>query len=177
MPEPAVVSCPQCGEPGNFLPGKTCGMCGYRLPAIDDRVEPGLAARDPTPKPQTDRRTVATAYDELRELETKRRELNLWSFVFGLPGIGLQVLPQVMAPPAARGAADGPGLLGLAPVGGAVLLLIGFGFYARYKGRSVLWALAGLLSCLGLILMAVLKDYNQDRMNQLKAKIELAEGS
>ena len=176
MTEHVVSSCPQCGEPGTFNPGANCGMCGYQMPAIDDRAEPGPAAAEPARPPLPGRRALASAHEELRGLEAERREMNLWSFVFGLPGLGLQVLPEVMGPPAARGAADGPQLLELAPIGGAVLLLIAFGFYAKYKGRSSLWALAGLLSCLGLLLMAVLKDYNAERINQLKAKIELAEG-
>jgi hypothetical protein len=41
---------------------------------------------------------------------------------------------------------------------GTVLLIIGLGYYARAKGHSGWWGMLGLLSCLGLIILAFLPD-------------------
>jgi len=41
---------------------------------------------------------------------------------------------------------------------GTVLLLIGFAFYARSKGRNPRWCLLALLSIIGWILLILLKD-------------------
>lgn len=41
---------------------------------------------------------------------------------------------------------------------GVSLLIIGLGFYAKAKGYSIVYGLLGLLSCIGLLILAVLPD-------------------
>jgi hypothetical protein len=49
---------------------------------------------------------------------------------------------------------------------GMVLLLIGFDFYIRSKGRSPAWCLLALLSIIGWVVLILLKDKNQSSLNQ-----------
>ena len=42
---------------------------------------------------------------------------------------------------------------------------VGFGYYAKAKGRSILWGLCGFLSLLGLLILALLKDKSGDPWN------------
>ena len=76
-------------------------------------------------------------------------KLNLLSFASGTPGILLMLLPAMLGPPGLP-FAPGPTLLMLL---GSLLFSIGLVFNAQMKGRSNLWALFGLLSCLGLIIL------------------------
>ncbi len=41
---------------------------------------------------------------------------------------------------------------------GTVLLIIGLVYYAKAKGRHPAWGIMGLLSIIGLIVLALLKD-------------------
>jgi len=41
---------------------------------------------------------------------------------------------------------------------GTVLLVIGFGFYVRSKGRSPAWSLLALISIIGWVILVILKD-------------------
>ena len=41
---------------------------------------------------------------------------------------------------------------------GTALLLVGFAYYAKAKGRSPVWCLVAFLSCIGLIILALLED-------------------
>ncbi len=43
-------------------------------------------------------------------------------------------------------------------VAGAVLLLIGFGFYVKSKGRSPAWCLLAPLSIIGWVILILLRD-------------------
>ena len=45
---------------------------------------------------------------------------------------------------------------------GALLLLVGFGYYAKAKGRSPVWGALGLLSIVGLFCLSMLKDLTLD---------------
>ena len=38
------------------------------------------------------------------------------------------------------------------------MVLVGFAYYAKAKGRNPLWCLAAFLSLIGLIILALLKD-------------------
>ena len=67
------------------------------------------------------------------------------SLATGIPGIILQIVGYM---------SQQPGIYLI----GSVLLLIGFGYYAVSKGRSPAWALMGFLSCIGLLVLACLKD-------------------
>ena len=44
---------------------------------------------------------------------------------------------------------------------GAVLFIIGCGYYAKGKGYSGVWGLLGLLSLIGLIILVCFKDRNK----------------
>ena len=48
---------------------------------------------------------------------------------------------------------------------GTSLAIIGFGYYAKAKGRSMAWGLAGFLGLIGLLILAVLKDRSGDPWN------------
>jgi hypothetical protein len=49
-------------------------------------------------------------------------------------------------------------LFGLAGLVGTALLLAGFAYYAKAKGRHPLWCLFAFLGLIGLIVLACLKD-------------------
>ena len=48
---------------------------------------------------------------------------------------------------------------------GTVLAIIGFGYYAKAKGRSMVWGLVGFLGLIGLVVLALLKDKSSDPWN------------
>ncbi len=81
-------------------------------------------------------------------------EYNTKSFVYGIPGIILQTVGLFIR--------DSEGLM--TPLGsiivlcGTGLLLVGFIYYAKAKGRHPAWCLFGFLSLIGLIVLACLKD-------------------
>jgi uncharacterized membrane protein YjjP (DUF1212 family) len=77
---------------------------------------------------------------------------NRWSFVFGAPGIILQIAGTFIGP---WGPAYSSILLG------TVLLMIGLGYYAKAKGQSFAWCAAGFLSVLGLLLLLLLEDKSE----------------
>ena len=47
-------------------------------------------------------------------------------------------------------------------LGGSLLLIIGLGFYAKAKGRHPAWGLMGLLSLIGVLVLACLTDRTDD---------------
>jgi hypothetical protein len=80
------------------------------------------------------------------------KRYNNLSFVFGVPGLILQVVGNFkMSSPESR-----LGLLSY--LAGTVLLLIGFAYYARAKGRHPAWCLVAFLSFIGLVVLALLPD-------------------
>jgi hypothetical protein len=85
---------------------------------------------------------------------------NQKSLMFGVPGLVLQVVGNVLANP--QMGANQPIVGGLCLLAGTALLVVGFAYYAMAKGRSPLWCLAGFLSCCGLIILALLKDQAPD---------------
>lgn len=54
---------------------------------------------------------------------------------------------------------------------GTALLLIGFGFYVRVKGRSPAWCLLALFSLIGWVILILLKDKSCLSANQKDPKI------
>jgi amino acid transporter len=89
--------------------------------------------------------------------------LNRKSLMFGIPGIILQIVGNIAMPtvdPNNPNAADVPMVLGCIGIMllGTVLLIIGLSLYARAKGHSGWWGLMGLLSIIGLIVLACLPD-------------------
>jgi hypothetical protein len=81
-----------------------------------------------------------------------KRYKNL-GFVFGVPGLVLQVVGNLMLSAQPRS-----GLGFVVGLGGTVLLLTGFSYYAKAKGRHPAWCLMAFLSCFGPIIWAFLKD-------------------
>jgi hypothetical protein len=91
---------------------------------------------------------------------------NRKSLMLGLPGLLLQfgcifTANSMAANIKGTGPLPSVGLIVLCEIGiavGGILLIIGLCFYAKAKGHSALWGLLGLLSCIGLLVLAVLPD-------------------
>ena len=85
---------------------------------------------------------------------------NRKSFVFGVPGLLLQIGGNVAVLGASTLAVAGVGRV--VSLVGTVLLLVGLAFYAKAKGRHPAWCLFAFLSIIGLIVLASLKDRAPD---------------
>jgi hypothetical protein len=92
------------------------------------------------------------------------KRYNNLSFAFFIPGMIMQVAGMIL-----QGPPDNPspvqGVAVLLLVVGTILAFIGFGYYAKAKGRSMLWGLCGFLSLVGLVILALLKDKSGDPWN------------
>jgi uncharacterized membrane protein YjjB (DUF3815 family) len=65
-----------------------------------------------------------------------------------------------------KGNSPEPSLVALALLlVGTVLAIVGFGYYAKAKGRSMAWGLFGFLGLIGLVVLALLKDKSGDSWN------------
>ena len=96
-----------------------------------------------------DARVGAITPERASQIKTRIRINNLLSFVLGVPGLGLQVIGQNMG-----------GFLGsVTSLFGTALLIGGLVFYARLRGRSPIYALFGLLSCVGLLVLYFIPKY------------------
>lgn len=82
------------------------------------------------------------------------REYNTRSLLLGLPGLVAQFAGNLMVLFRPELAGLGMGLLIL----GTALLMGGLAFYAVAKGQHPAWALMGLLSLLGFIVLGLLPD-------------------
>lgn len=84
------------------------------------------------------------------------KRYNNLSLALGVPGIILQIVGNLVAQ---ANADNSLGLLGV-PISlvGTGLLVAGLSYYAIAKGRSGWWGLCGFLSCLGLLILLLLKD-------------------
>ena len=88
------------------------------------------------------------------------------SLAVGLPGMLLQIVcaylfNSLFLFPQNPNAVPQAGILILLQLGilaGHVLFIIGLCFYAKAKGYSALLGLLGLLSCIGLLIIALLPD-------------------
>jgi hypothetical protein len=90
----------------------------------------------------------------------KKKENNI-SLLLGVPGLILQIAGYFVTSAAQQQGA--PTLIGNGlTLVGTILLISGLCFYAIAKGRSPLWGLMGLLSCIGLLVLAVLKDKSNE---------------
>ncbi len=88
------------------------------------------------------------------------KRYNNISLALGVPGIILQIVGNIIAQ-ANQG--TNTALLGvLITLIGTALLIAGLAYYAMAKGRSGWWGLCGFLSCIGLLILAVLKDRAPD---------------
>ena len=82
------------------------------------------------------------------------KRYNQLSLLLGVPGLILQIAGRFLQN--AEGFITPMGwIISLA---GTVLLLVGLAYYAKSKGRHPAWCLFALLSIIGLIVLALLKD-------------------
>jgi hypothetical protein len=101
---------------------------------------------------------LAAPYEERTMLASENRK----SLMFGIPGIVLQLAGNFMMPSVDQAGASGAALLGLCvALLGTALLIVGLGFYAKGKGHHFAWGLMGLLSIIGIIVLAILPDRNK----------------
>ncbi|MEC7566430.1 MAG: hypothetical protein VX738_12180 [Planctomycetota bacterium] len=85
-----------------------------------------------------------------------RKKENSKSLMIGVPGIVLQMVGNFFKPEDSGG--EGAILCGLLMLAGTVLLIWGLWYYAKSRDRSGYWSLCGLLSCIGIIILACLRD-------------------
>ncbi len=81
------------------------------------------------------------------------KRYNNLSFVFGVPGIVLRIVPAFYGTPAVRVTMF---------LAGTALLLVGLLYYAKAKARHPAWGLFGFLGIIGLIVLACLKDHAKE---------------
>ena len=81
-------------------------------------------------------------------------EYNRKSFIYGIPGIILQIAGNFFR----TGEGEITSLGALLVLIGTALLLVGLVFYAKAKGRHPAWSLFAFLSLIGLLILALLKD-------------------
>ncbi len=128
------MKCPDCAEE---IPGgsKICPICKSNLAGGGGG---GRGIVDP---------------QKAQEIKAKISRLNTLSFVVFIPGLLLQFgTPAVITVTTPEQLQMVLALRGL----GAIMLIVGFGLYAAMKGRSGAWGLMGLLSCLGLLFLALM---------------------
>ena len=91
---------------------------------------------------------------------------NQKSLIYGITGLVLQVGGLFVAPVANEiDPATGPLFTMTAMLAGIALLIVGLGYYASAKGHSWVWGLVGMLSIIGLLILAALPDRNLVRIN------------
>ena len=99
------------------------------------------------------------------------KRLNRISLLWGVPGLLIQtfayIVGNMMAQP----------LLALfflcVSLAGTALLLIGLAYYSKAKGHSPWWGLVGILSCLGILILAALPDRLKDEEQRITSVEEL----
>jgi len=92
-----------------------------------------------------------------------RKKENSKSLMIGVPGIVLQMVGNFFKPEDSGG--EGAILCGLLMLAGTVLLIWGLWYYAKSRDRSGYWSLCGLLSCIGIIILACLRDKNTESLD------------
>lgn len=98
---------------------------------------------------------------------------NRKSLMLGIPGLVLQIgcifiSNLIVAKAKSTGDVPSAAMIGACSLGsiiGSILLIVGLCYYAKAKGYSAVLGLLGLLSCLGLLILAVLPDKTKG-MNQ-----------
>ncbi len=96
---------------------------------------------------------------------------NRISLTYGITGIGLQVVGCAFSI-VAQDIDPVVALIGVAGLWiGAGLLVVGLGYYASAKGHHWAWGLVGLLSIIGLLILAALPDRHgrREEMGKLQA--------
>lgn len=87
--------------------------------------------------------------------------LNRKSLMFGVPGIALQIAGVIVQNARTNNLVNAFGGTAIL-IAGTALLVWGLGLYAKAKGHSRWFGLFGLLSCVGLIILAALPDRLKD---------------
>jgi hypothetical protein len=95
---------------------------------------------------------------------SKYHRKSLW---IGIPGLILPVIGVAVAEGGTPDAGLWSGLIGLF---GAILIVIGLCYYAKAKGYSAVFGLFGLLSCIGVLILALMPDRTKG-----KKHIEMAD--
>jgi len=80
------------------------------------------------------------------------KRYNNLSLAIAIPGLVMQIAGRFMM------GGEQDTLVVLMTLLGTVMLLVGFAYYAKAKGRSPVWCLAAFLSLIGLIILGLLKD-------------------
>ncbi len=87
--------------------------------------------------------TEPASQERIDEITRQIKSLNARSFLFGLPGIALQVYGNGHPPVEAL----------LFVGGGLVLFVIGLYHYAKMRGMHPAFCLVGLISCVGMLVL------------------------
>ena len=80
------------------------------------------------------------------------KRYNNLSLASALPGIVTQIVGRVMM------VGEQQSLGALVTFSGTAMVLVGFAYYAKAKGRSPVWCLAAFLSLIGLVILGMLTD-------------------
>ena len=142
-------------------PTQACDGCGAKLPpdqlvALGGRMLCGRCKADAVMNMKSGLGAGARVTpEEAAALRSRIRKLNLLSFAFALPGLGMQFGARFLVgtPSTQEEALAQASLLLLIQLLGVALLIVGLGFYARMRGRSWAFSLLGLLSCIGLLVL------------------------
>ena len=102
------------------------------------------------------------------------KKYNNISLLTGIPGLLLQIggtfvansitEKATLSQPLTQGQRGAIVLAQFVALAGTVLFFMGLAYYAKAKNRSPWWCLMALLSCLGLLILACLKDLDQGEM-------------
>ncbi len=82
------------------------------------------------------------------------KKYNDVSLATGIPGLVIQVIGYIANQP-------------IIIIIGTILLLFGFAYYAKAKGRHPAWCLMAFLSLIGLIVLGLLKDYAKETTGEI----------